>query len=359
MKKRLLTLMVAFMAIAMGTTTAKAYDFSVDGIYYNILDETSVEVTYKVHNNTPDYQGDIVVSANVTNNGTTYNVTKIGQYAFGACQKITSITLPEGIKTIDGRAFYCCYKLETISLPNSLETIGDNAFESCSVLKSITIPSGVKEIGNNTFSQCPALECIVVAEGNTTYDSRDNCNAIIKTSTNVLIRGCKGSTIPSGVKTIGALAFQNILIESAEIPEGVKLINNYAFDGCTSLKNVTIPSSVTTIYSYAFTGCTSLTEMVCYRETPAKVTGSIFTNVPSSAVLKVPTGSLAAYQAADFWKDFPGTIMEDDTLTGVESAVADENAPIEYYNLQGVKVACPKNGIFIKKQGNKTTKVVL
>ena len=84
-----------------------------------------------------------------------------------------------------------------------------------------------------------------------------------------------------------------------------------------------------------------------------------FDGVLEDARLIVPAGAAEAYANADGWDRFAGYIEEDDTLTGVESVIAGENAPVEYYNLQGVKVARPENGIFIRKQGTKTTKVVL
>lgn len=53
------------------------------------------------------------------------------------------------------------------------------------------------------------------------------------------------------------------------------------------------------------------------------------------------------------------TVTSGTATVAIEKVEADENAPVEFYNLQGVKVACPENGIYIRKQGNKVTKVIL
>jgi hypothetical protein len=65
----------------------------------------------------------------------------------------------------------------------------------------------VTSIGDMAFPDCTGLNSITVEKGNTKYDSRDNCNAIIETNTNKLIAGCKNTTIPNSVTSIGERAF--------------------------------------------------------------------------------------------------------------------------------------------------------
>ena len=121
-------------------------------------------------------------------------------------------------------------------------------------LTSITIPNSETSIGNTIFYECESLESIEVDEANTIYDSRDNCNAIIKTATNELIAGCKNTTIPSSVTSIGYLAFY----------------------GCTSLKSITIPSSVTKISQQAFDACKDLEKVYFKHTTPPTFQSSCF-----------------------------------------------------------------------------------
>ena len=207
------------------------------------------------------------------------------------------------------------------------------------------------------------LSSIKVDAKNTVYDSRNNCNAIIETATNTLVAGCINTVIPTTVEKLGDSSFYGIFWELEEpveiaIPEGVTELGIDAFCGCTSLAKISLPSTITGIGNNCFLECVGLEEIVCYDETPCVLIDDVFTAVPETAVLRIPAGTKDAY-LANGWDSFPGTIVEDDTLTGVESVKAEENAPVEYYNLQGVKVACPENGMYIKKQGGRTSKVVL
>ena len=99
--------------------------------------------------------------------------------------------------------------------------------------------------------------------GNTVYDSREDCNAIIKTIANSLVAGCKNTIIPSSVTIIGSYAFEYCKgLTSVTIPSSVTTIGSNAFSDCTGLTSITIPSSVTTIGSHAFSDCTGLTSII-------------------------------------------------------------------------------------------------
>ena len=96
------------------------------------------------------------------------------------------------------------------------------------------------EIGDHAFSSCDNLESIKVNENNKVYDSRENCNAIIKKSSNTLIAGCKNTKVPSGVTKIGDDAFYLCFgLTSITIPESVKEIGYRVFSGCDNLTNIT------------------------------------------------------------------------------------------------------------------------
>ncbi len=190
--------------------------------------------------------------------------------------------IPEGTTEISNYAFDDCRTLESIVIPESVTEIGYAAFFRCVALKSIIIPESVTKIGEAAFVGCSSLESIVVAEGNPVYDSREGCNAIIETKTNILRYGCKSTNIPQSVTKIGGHAFAGCaslervtipmtvteigdfafcdcrLLESITIPESITKIGNSAFKGCRSLKSITIPESVTEIDSLAFLGCNSL-----------------------------------------------------------------------------------------------------
>ena len=168
-------------------------------------------------------------------------VTSIGGYDFSGCEKLEQVTIPNSVTTIWPSAFAWCTSMESITIPASVTSIGDHAFYRCTNLASITIPASVTSIGESAFGGCSKLATMTVAVGNTVYDSRNSCNAIIKTSSNTLIAGCKATTFPNDVTSIG----------------------NYAFLDCTGLKSITIPASITYIGSNAFYGCTEVTDVYC------------------------------------------------------------------------------------------------
>ncbi|MBR5892282.1 MAG: leucine-rich repeat domain-containing protein [Bacteroidaceae bacterium] len=267
--KQLRTVLAALLLLC--STVATAHDFEIDGIYYNILslEEKTVEVTFEGDRPLGEYRGNVRIPASVTYKGRTYSVTTIGDNAFSNCfMDLTGIEIPNSVTTIGNDAFSGCSSLTSITIPNSVTTIGSNAFSSCSSLTGIEIPNSVTTIVSNAFSSCSSLTSISVAAGNTTYDSRDNCNAIIETATNTLIAGCKNTVIPSSVTTIGSDAFRGSGLTSIEIPNSVTTIGNSAFSSCRSLTSIEIPNSVTTIGKSAFSSCTSLTNI----EIPNSVT---------------------------------------------------------------------------------------
>ena len=285
--RKLFSLFVALIA----TTSLWAYDFQSGDLYYNITSNSApyaVEVTSK-SSSYPYNDGvmftSVTIPQNVTYNGTNYSVTSIGEYAFYYCSSLTSITIPNSVTSIGDRAFWnCdnltsitipnsvtrigkaafhwCTSLTSITIPNSVTSIGYNAFSYCSSLTSITIPNSVTSIGENAFSSCDNIKTMVVRSGNTVYDSRNNCNAIIETATNTLIAGCQNTIIPSSVTSIGRGAFYWCSsLTSITIPNSVTSIGSSAFSGCSSLTSITIPNGVTSIGEYAFEDCYSLTSI--------------------------------------------------------------------------------------------------
>ena len=284
---------------------------TVGGISYSV--NTTNKTASVVSNYYGAYSGNIIIPETIIYDNTTYSVTSIGEDAFYK-SGITSVTIPNSVTSISENAFLDCHQLEFVTIGNSVKSIGESAFEYCSGLMSVAIPNSVSSIGRHAFWGCSGLVSMRVGRNNGTYDSRNNCNAIIKTSTNELIFGCKNTTIPSSVKTIG---------ESA-------------FDDCSGLTSVTIPNSVTTIGEYAFSGCSGLTKLVSLAVKPPSCGYEALRDIDKTACrLFVPEESVNKYKTADQWEEFL-YISEYDGVDDVSIGTPD--AVYEVYNLQGVRV---------------------
>ena len=170
--------------------------------------------------------------------------------------------IPDSVVEIGEGAFKNC-SIKSVILPDSVEKIGESAFWGCKSLTSIVIPASVKIIGENAFSFCAGLTSIKVAKGNTVFDSRDDCNAIIETKTNKLIFGCKTTVIPDSVIEIGECSFKGCWgLKSVSIPNSVTVIGKDSFSGCSGLNSVIIPKSAKTIGEHAFGFCFGFNEEI-------------------------------------------------------------------------------------------------
>ena len=193
------------------------------------------------------------------------SVTSIEYNAFYNCGNITSIEIPNSVMSIKGYAFAFCTNLTSVTIPNSVTSIGDYVFYYCIGLTSVTIPSSVTSIGNWAFYYCSGLTSV---------------------------------TIGNSVTSIGS----------------------YAFYDCSGLTTVTIPISVTSIGNWAFAYCGGLTSITCTAVTPPTCEGtSVFRSVNKSIPVYVPAESVAAYQAADVWKEFLNILPIEETVDPKDS----------------------------------------
>lgn len=280
-------------AVLLCSITASAYDFQIDGIYYNITsaEELTVEVTCKnINESSGSYSGDVIIPSSVVYGGNTYSVTGIGNYAFYGCSTLTAITIPESITYFGYYVFENCESLGAVYISNleawcnidfwdavsNPNNIAKDLYLNGELLTEVVIPNTITEIKYSTFLGCSNLTSI---------------------------------TIPEGVTHIGSNAFYGCSsLTDVTIPEGVTRIANSAFYGCSSLTAVTIPESVDSIGTNAFLYCSNLASI----ELPDNLEylgGQAFHTTPWYTSL--PDGEIYLY---DWFYDYKGEMPENTTI---------------------------------------------
>ena len=296
MKKIVLTLAV----LAGFAVQALAYDFCVDGIYYNVgyfAGEPEAWVTHGVDYGS--YEGDIVIPETVTYEGITYAVTAIDTDAFSDCSNLTSFTIPQSVTRIEARAFYVCpalhdihipdwvlrvhntafiytgwyddqpdgqflyldgwclgYKgpmsLQEISLEEGTKAVADAAFAGIESLISVTLPSTLVSLGYYVFNYCINLRHVDFGESleEVMYEAFNMC-----TSLDTVV-------LPETVSRIERYAFANCnSLSYLILPNSITFIGDHAFKGCSSLPSVTLPNNLTEIEDavFEYSGLRSIT----------------------------------------------------------------------------------------------------
>ena len=290
MKKTLFLLLLLAFAMQL-----RAQSFVIGDLTYNInKDQNTVEVARSTTKISDNYITAITIPETVEKNGKSYPVTSIGESAFSNCYMLSTVVIPNSIKSIDKYAFSGCSSLRQLVIPSSVTSIGVAAFFNCKNLKYIEIPNSVKTIGNGAFNNENTTFFCEVASKPMGWDVGSNSHWNNKKGVvnwNSFIEGESGFqrisnnevyylktmgyadsiAIPSSVthlgvtyqvKGIGNNAFaDNVDISAIDIPNLVTYIGKSAFSGCTELASITIPDSVTAIGENAFSGCTSLTSL--------------------------------------------------------------------------------------------------
>ena len=395
-------LVISFLLLLGGWTIGVAqtfYDIAFDGLFYKIINEESLEVEVcreleepkteggSLYEHTPE--GDIYIPAEISADGETYHVVRIGDSAFGACFQITSISIPasvremgelpflslsglksfvvddanplycsvggvlyskdqktllcypnargktfsvpEGTQNILSGAFFNCFELESITLPESLDSIGFIAFTSCINLRELTIPRGLKDLQIYAFAKCASLQKVdfkAPLEKLPMY-TFDSCSAL------------SDITLPEGMKSLGDWAFGYcVSLEQIKLPSTLEAIEGAAFSNCSKLAAIELPQGLKRLGNFAFGDDTALKTIKCQMVDPIEgeaMGESVFSNVwVDQCKLLVPEGSKERYAKALQWQEF----LQIEETTGLESITRDlsKGPKLAIFTIQGEQI---------------------
>lgn len=261
MKTKLFTLFLALVA-SVGTISSSVV---INGIVYKLNNNQLTAEVISTPGTDVTYSGDIVIPSTVTYNSNEYSVTSIGSYAF-YMSEITSIIIP-----------------------NSVQSIEDAAFAKCANMASVTIGSGVQRIGVGSgmaaFAYCTNLSAVHICD----IAAWCGMNFVDIEANNPLYYAHR-------------LYLNDKEITNLVIPEGVTIIETYAFNNCLSITSLYLPNSVSTIGN-SFVDCTNLKLIYSSSATPPTIGYHTFKNISSDAVVYVPDEYVATYKKAQYWKN--------------------------------------------------------
>ena len=367
---------ILFAISLLTSMAASAYDFQDGAFYYNILSlsDLTVQVTCsdvedEYDNHTATYSGDITIPKTVEYSGRTFTVSSINSYAFINCH-VGTLTIPENVKTISAKEYmgnnqkigsmlgtFKKLVIEDSDVPiecddglvsgqvtesvylgrnisgwsgaivdsseggdyaeitfgNKVTTLG-RVCENCKKLTSVVLPKSIKSLTSRSFHGCTSLEAIKGEGVELIDDSFGNCSSL--------------TTIDMpNLKVIEDYAFANCTsLKSMKLPQGLIMLGNSDYDGvfenCSNLESITLPATLQSIggnsyyaSSSLFKGCSALKNIIVSNPVPVALAETNFdATTYINATLRVPVGSLEAYKNADGWKNF-FNIVEDAAIT--------------------------------------------
>lgn len=213
---------------------------------------------------------------------------------FRNCDSLTTITIPDGVKSLPGEVFRGCDILHHVDLPNQLETMGSYAFYYCD-LYDLTIPGTLKAIPSYAFQYNENLSDLVLSEGieSTSYYSFGYCKSLTELN------------CPSSMKTIGEYSFRYCdQLATINLNEGLETIDSYAFGEDVALTEVTLPSTLMFCLGYPFSGCNNITTINALSLIPPTVRSNVPTSSAGNINLNVPVWSFQEYMTTPGWLEY-------------------------------------------------------
>ena len=257
-----------------------ADNICVDGLYYQITSDSTVQVAYS--ENRVSYQGEIIIPATIDYAEKTYKVTAIGSSAFSGCYQITNIIIGDNVDSIYNYAFKSCSALKSVTFGKNVKCLGGQLFDYSENVTSIIwnarhcndLDKNKAIFSNGGYLESNITEFIIGDEVEyLPYKLCRNMTGLtelvipqsVKEISSSVFLGCtslKSIAFSEGLVKIGVSAFQKCSsLTELSLPNSLVTIDNYAFEDCTSLKSINIPINVTSIGKSVFDGCSSISKI--------------------------------------------------------------------------------------------------
>jgi hypothetical protein len=249
-------------------------------------------------------------------------------------QNVQSVTIPEGVTTIDPSAFIYFTALQSITLPNSVTSVGEAAFRNCTALTSATLGNGILAL-ESTFSGCTSLTTVDLPDQLTTLDSTFlNCSSLTAiqipasvTTIQTAFSGCTSLAsvaLPAGLTALGSQAFSGCTgLQNMIFPNGLVSIGDSAFYNCPGLTSLSLPPSVASIGNGAFQACTGLTSLTV-PDTVTTIGDNAFWACPNLTSFDLPPRFLASI--SNIGLDYRPELASDALEAGIADRLANNPA---------------------------------
>ena len=306
MKKYILLIMLSCMSLF---HAAAQETITVNNIRYYI---DNGEATIAVQDET--LSGDIIIPESITHEGRSYTVFRTTNGAFQNTD-ITSISLPNNIKSLGNNCFKQCHNLISVKLPDNITSLGDYTFSICSKLSLIKLPDTLTSLGEYCFSGCDNLATLILPNSITTLGQGcfSGCNNL------------KKITLPTNITGLPSFCFSDCKkLSEITLHEGIMSLGRSCFKGCSSLTSIKLPKSINKIgeeyFNGSFEDCSNLQEVTCQWDNldGIDVSSHTFDNIFSEAKLYIPKGTTAMYKAKEPWNNFKYIIEENDVTEDAE-----------------------------------------
>ncbi len=270
-------------------------------------------------------EGDMVIPASVHHLGLTWQVVAIANRAFKDDAKLTSVKLPETLRSIGDEAFVGCISLrDTLVIPYGLQQMGIMPFNDCTSLTTLIWKARDCQGAHHDsimkysyFFRCMALANVIIDTDveQLPVDFVSNVAGLkrieFKGDTRIAVHNLAAKShqmrqlvLSPQMREIGHGAFYETAIDTLVLSDSLEIVGDYAFAYCDSLQVVYMGPKVRKVGNYSFTECSHLREVRILATVPPEAVKTTFYQLPPTAVLRVPANAVEAYRNHPIWGTF-------------------------------------------------------